>query len=393
MRRSDHYRIARLLGAAIALAAVVGCTATPLPATTAGFTVTLAAFTTVPAGALAIAAPDDGTGRLFVVIQTGQIVVVNRDGTVRQDPLVDLQPLAKSGGEQGLLGIALHPSFPTDPRIFVDYTNTDGDTVVASLTIDPADPNRADPAGVDQLLLVRQPFANHNGGALAFGPDGFLYVSFGDGGSGGDPQGNGQNTQALLGKILRLDIDVAGTARPFAIPAGNPFAKGGGAAEVWLYGLRNPWRMSFDRSTGDLWIGDVGQAAWEEVDVARAGVGGLNFGWNRMEGSHCYNAPLCQKDGLALPVSDYGRDVGSTVIGGYVYRGGASSIAVGSYLFADYGSGRIFAIRADATAFVAPITVGGGKPSEMSAFGEDAAGELFVTGLSGTVSRVVITAN
>ena len=269
---------------------------------------TLQPFAKVDGGALAIAAPDDGTGRLFVVAQDGRIWVVKADGTTLSEPLVDLRSSIKSGGEQGLLGLALHPGFPTDPHLYVDFTNPDGDTVVASLTVDPADPNRADPATLKQLLFQKQPFANHNGGALAFGPDGDLYVSLGDGGSGGDPQGNGQNTNSLLGKILRLDVDNAAGGHDYAIPAGNPFAASGGAPEIWLYGLRNPWRMSFDRATGDLWIGDVGQNSFEEVDVARAGVGGLNFGWNRMEATHCYDTLFCSQDGLTPPVSEYGRE-------------------------------------------------------------------------------------
>jgi glucose/arabinose dehydrogenase len=414
--------MARLLSAGVILSVVVGCqpvrgTASPIPqspglpassnpgSTTGPASTAVLAPTTVPAisvklepfasvtgGPLAIAAPDDGTGRLFVASQDGRIWVVRTDGSVPSDPMVDLRPRIKSGGEQGLLGLALHPSFPTDPRVFVDYTNTDGDTVVASLTLDPGDPNRLDPASLQQLLFVHQPFANHNGGALAFGPDGDLYVSLGDGGSGGDPQGNGQNTQALLGKILRLDIDGAAAGQPYAIPATNPFANGGGAPEVWLYGLRNPWRMSFDRASGDLWIGDVGQNSFEEVDVARAGVGGSDFGWNRMEATHCYNALFCSADGLTPPVAEYGRDVGSTVIGGYVYRGAAYPFAQGTYVFADYGSGGIFAIGSGVTQLVAPVTVGSGPSGRISAFGEDANGELYVTALDGAISRVVFAA-
>jgi glucose/arabinose dehydrogenase len=350
-------------------------------------------FAKVDGGALAIAAPEDGTGRLFVAAQDGRIWVVMPDGSTLPDPLVDLRPSIRSGGEQGLLGLALHPGFPTDPHLYVDYTNIDGDTVVASLTIDPGDPNRADPASSRQLLFQKQPFANHNGGALAFGPDGDLYVSLGDGGGGGDPNGNGQNTQVLLGKILRIDIEGTAGGAAYAIPAGNPFAGGGGAPEVWLYGLRNPWRISFDRATGDLWIGDVGQSSYEEVDVARAGVGGLNFGWNRMEATHCYGALVCSSDGLTAPVSEYGRDIGSTVIGGYVYRGTVSPIADGFYLFADYGSGRLFAIGAGVTSLVEPVTVGNVGTGRISTFGQDAARELFVTTLDGVVSRVAMTPN
>jgi glucose/arabinose dehydrogenase len=378
-------------GTASAPAAMPTASPAPLPTVAPRFSLSLKPFAKVEGGPLAIAAPDDGTGRLFVAAQDGRIWVVKTDGSTLSDPLVDLTSLVKSGGEQGLLGLALHPGFPADPRFYVDFTNADGDTVVASLTIDPANPNRADPATIKQVLFQKQPYANHNGGALAFGPDGDLYVSFGDGGSGGDPQGNGQNTKVLLGKILRLDVDGGVGGAPYAIPAGNPFAAGGGAPEVWLYGLRNPWRMSFDRATGDLWIGDVGQGLYEEVDVARAGVGGLNFGWNRMEASHCYNAPVCSSDGLTPPVSEYGRNIGSTVIGGYVYRGSAVPRADGFYLFADYGSGRFFAIGAGVTTLVDPVVVGNGDTGVISAFGQDVAGELYVTLLDGAVARVVLT--
>ena len=346
--------------------------------------ITLEPFAEVDGGPLAMAAPNDGTGRLFVAAQDGRIWVVNADGSVLPDPLVDLASRLTSGGEQGLLGIALHPTFPTDPRVFVDYTDTNGDTVVATLRLDAANPNRLDPGSEQPILFVDQPYANHNGGALAFGPDGDLYVSLGDGGSGGDPHDNGQRLDTLLGKILRLDVD--GTDA-YEIPDGNPYADGGGKPEIWLSGLRNPWRMSFDRETGDLWIGDVGQGAWEEVDVARAGLGGSNFGWRVMEGSHCFRADSCDRAGLTLPASDYGRDQGSTVIGGYVYRGSAFGFLRGAYLFADYGSGSLFAIDASTDDYAAPTVVGSGS-NGISGWGEDVTGELYLLALDGTISRV-----
>jgi glucose/arabinose dehydrogenase len=346
--------------------------------------VTLEPFATVDGGPLAMTAPDDGTGRLFLATQDGRIWVVEADGSVLPDPMINLGPKIRSGGEQGLLGIAVHPSFPTDPRVFVDYTDTNGDTIVSSLRLDPDNPDRLD-AGLEQrILFVDQPYANHNGGALAFGPDGYLYVSLGDGGSGGDPQNNAQRLDSLLGKILRLGVDGTNT---YHSPADNPFSNGGGMPEIWLYGLRNPWRMSFDRDTGDLWIGDVGQGSFEEVDVARAGVGGLNFGWRVMEGSHCYKADSCDRDHLTQPASDYGREQGITVIGGYVYRGAAYEFLRGVYLFADYGSGHVFAIDASADGYQAPTVVGDGS-NGISAWGEDAAGELYVLALDGTIARV-----
>jgi glucose/arabinose dehydrogenase len=349
--------------------------------------ITLEPFASVGGGPLAMTAPDDGTGRLFVAAQDGRIWVVGRDGTVTGEPMVSLGSRIRTGGEQGLLGIATHPTFPTDPRVFVNYTNTDGDTVVASLALDPGNPDRLDAGSHEQLLFVDQPAGNHNGGAVVFGSDGYLYLSLGDGGGGGDPQDNGQNRDSLLGKILRIDVD---GGDPYVVPPDNPFASGGGAAEVWHWGLRNPWRMSFDRDTGDLWIGDVGQGALEEVDVSRAGVSGLNFGWNVMEGSRCYGSGSCATDGLTLPVTEYGRDLGCTVIGGYVYRGARYPFLVGAYLFADYCTGHIFAIDAAADGPVPPITVGT-TDGRISAFGEDADGELYVVALQGDIRRVIAT--
>ena len=353
--------------------------------------ISLDPFASIEGGPLAIAAPADGSGRMLVAAQDGRIWAVDADGTVHPDPVVDLRDRLTSGGERGLLGLALHPGFPTDPRAFVNYTNKDGDSVIASLTLDPNDPNRLDPASHQRILFLAQPFANHNGGDLLFGPDGYLYAFFGDGGSGGDPQGNGQNRTRLLGKVLRLDIDHPDGDAAYSSPEGNPFLNTFGRSEIWLMGMRNPWRNSFDRATGDLWIGDVGQNAWEEIDVARAGIGGLNFGWNRMEGNHCYPPGSgCKRGGLTSPVTEYGHDRGCTVVGGYVYRGSKYPSLVGVYLFADYCSGRIFAIDPSTDNFRNPVEVGQAG-NGISSFGEDAAGELYVTQLNGDISRVVPT--
>lgn len=353
--------------------------------------ITLEPFANVPGGPIAITAPDDGTRRLFVAAQDGKIWVVKSDGSVLPDPMLDIGGLTSTGFEQGLLGLATHPTYPTDPRIFINYTNTEGDSVVASATIDPNDPNRLDESTLTKILFVDQPYENHNGGSVQFGPDGDLYLSFGDGGSGGDPRGNGQNLQQLLGKILRIDINGGAAAGPYRIPSDNPHATGGGEPEIWLWGLRNPWRMSFDRATGDLWIGDVGQEAWEEIDVARQGTKNLNFGWNVMEGSHCFNHRTCATEGLTFPVSDYGRDLGCTVIGGYVYRGKQTQFLDGAYVFADYCSGRIMALDAASDGLTPPVQVGMGPEGQISAFGESADGELFVTTLDGHVWRVAAT--
>jgi glucose/arabinose dehydrogenase len=355
------------------------------PPVSMDFAIALERFAEVRGGPLAIAAPDDGSGRLFVASQAGTIWSVAADGTVLPDPMIDLGPFIVSGGEQGLLGLALHPDFPDDPRAFVNYTGEDGDTTISSFSLDPANRDRFDVSSLRRLLFIDQPYANHNGGGAVFGPDGFLYLALGDGGAGGDPHDNGQRLDTLLGKILRLDVDADG--REYGIPAGNPFADADGLDEVWHYGLRNPWRISFDRETGDLWIGDVGQGAWEEIDVAREGEGGLNFGWNRMEGAHCFRADGCSQDGLTLPVTEYGHDLGCTVIGGYVYRGDAFPILEGAYLFADYCSGLIFAIDAGKSKVAEPAQVGT-VDGNASAFGEDANGELYVTTLDGPIYRV-----
>jgi glucose/arabinose dehydrogenase len=348
-------------------------------------------FVKVSGGPLAIVAPPDGSGRLFVATQDGHVWVVS-GGQVSPTPMLDIGGRITSGGERGLLGIAVHPRFPGDPRVFVDYTDRNGNTVVSSFTIDPSNADRLDPASERIVFTTGQPYPNHNGGALLFGPDGDLYISLGDGGSGGDPQGNGQRLDTTLGKILRITVDRSDGGRAYGIPAGNPFTSNPlDRPEIWLYGLRNPWRMSFDRATGDLWIGDVGQNLWEEIDVLRAGASGLDFGWNRMEGTHCYKPSTgCDTSGLTKPVAEYGHNPECTVIGGYVYRGAAQPVLQGGYLFADYCSGAIFAIPATTTSPVKPTVVG--KTGQgVSAFGEDAAGELYVANLDGTISKVVAT--
>ena len=340
---------------------------------------------------LAVVSAGDGSGRLFVAEQGGTIRIV-RDGAIDAEPFLDISSEVSSGGEQGLLGLAFHPDYPTDPRFFVDYTDVDGDTHVASFTTDPSNPDRADPGSEVTVLTVDQPYANHNGGALAFGPFGNLFIALGDGGSGGDPQGNGQSLDSLLGKILRIDVDHQDGDRQYAIPTDNPFAAGGGRPEILLYGLRNPWRMSFDRETGDLWIGDVGQGETEEIDVVPAGEVGLNFGWNRMEGTNCYRpAQGCDQQGLTMPVTEYSHDLGCTVIGGYAYRGAAQPALSGGYLFGDYCTGTLWAIDPEADGTVEPTIVGESGAS-LSSFGEDEAGELYATDIgAGLLLRVVGT--
>ena len=346
---------------------------------------------------LAVVNAGDGSGRLFVAEQGGRVRVV-RDGTLAAEPFLDIAQRVSSGGERGLLGLAFHPRYPDDPRVFVDYTDLQGDTRVSSFVAAPNSTDRLDPASEVNLLHIEQPFANHNGGALVFDSGGDLLIGMGDGGSGGDPSGNGQSLQTLLAKVLRIDVDAgAGQpgGRPYGIPTDNPYADGadGRRPEIWLTGLRNPWRISVDRATGDLWIGDVGQADWEEIDVQRAGApGGTNFGWNRMEGTHCF-APEqnCVDSPLALPVSDYGHDLGITVIGGVVDRAATVTALSGGYVFADYGSGRLFAIDPARDDYQSPVEIGRSQ-GHPSSFGEAEDGTVYVTDIgAGELQRVVAT--
>jgi glucose/arabinose dehydrogenase len=348
-----------------------------------GLKVTLEPVVTGLDRPLAAVNADDGSGRLFVVEQGGRIRVV-RDAALLPDPFLDVSSEISSGGERGLLGLAFHPDYPADPRLFVNYTDANGDTHIASFTVDPANPDRADPGSEKQLLLVDQPYANHNGGGLAFGPDGGLYIALGDGGSGGDPHGNGQKLTTMLGKILRIGVDGTAGGKPYTIPADNPFVgRSDTNPEIFAYGLRNPWRFSFDRGTGDLWIGDVGQNAWEEIDVVRNGTSGQDFGWNRMEATHCYRPQEgCDQSGLTMPVAEYSHTDGCTVIGGYVYRGSKEPAMAGGYLFADYCNGTIWAIS-PAGDQLRELTVVADSGVNISSFGEDEAGELYVTDISG----------
>jgi len=316
----------------------------------------------------------DGSGRLFVIEQPGRIRIVE-NGELLPDPFLDIEPLVNSrGNEQGLLGLAFHPDYAANGLFFVNYTDVNGDTVVARYAVSADDPSRADPASAKIILQVDQPFPNHNGGDLVFGPDGYLYIGLGDGGSGGDPQGNGQNLNALLGKMLRIDVN---HGDPYAIPPDNPFAgRAGARPEIWAYGLRNPWRYSFDRATGDLYIADVGQNAYEEVDFQPADSrGGENYGWNKYEGFHAYDGGAT--DGLTMPVAEYAHAVGGcSVTGGYVYRGPSLPALNGVYLYSDYCSGQVWALYRTASGWenVALLNAF----FLISSFGEDEVGELYL---------------
>jgi glucose/arabinose dehydrogenase len=325
-----------------------------------------------------------GGGGIFIVEQSGTIRVV-RDGRLLPAPFLDLTAdLDNSSGERGLLGLAFAPDYASSGQFYVAHTATGPAVVVRRWRVS-SDPDRADPTSASLVLSMADPASNHNGGMIAFGPDGYLWVGTGDGGRGGDPWNNAQDLDSLLGKMLRLDV----ARPPYAIPADNPFADGRrGRPEIWASGLRNPWRFSFDRATGELWIADVGQYAWEEVNVEdpRRG-GGLNYGWKTMEGRHCFSPRQgCEAAGLHLPIHEYGHDLGCSVTGGYVYRGQALPELAGSYLFSDYCSGRLWALRRGTAAVEVALLLATGRP--VSSFGEDAAGEVYLCDHSGSVWRL-----
>lgn len=329
---------------------------------------------------------DDGSDRMLIVQQSGQVRVL-KNGALLPDPLLDISGQISTGSEQGLLSIALHPDFAKNGVLFIDYTDTNGNTQIERWHISADDPDRADPDTAETMLTVEQPYRNHNGGLLLFGPDGYLYIGLGDGGSGGDPEGNGQDLGTLLGKILRIDIDHTEEDLPYAIPDDNPFLNRDDArSEIWAYGLRNPWRFSFDRETGDLYIGDVGQNTTEEADRAPAGKGGLNFGWVILEGPNCYQDENCDQTGLTPPFFWYSQDVGGcSITGGYVYRGKAIPDLTGAYLVGDYCSGLVWAVNPETGEASAPVESG----VSISSFAEDADGELYLVDLNGAIYQLV----
>jgi len=331
--------------------------------------------------------PDDGSGRIFIVQQPGTIRIIS-GGSLLGSPFLDISSKVNfDSAEQGLLGMAFHPNYRSNRRVYVDYDRLSGtqiQTVIAEYQLT-ADPNAADVASERILFTVDQPFANHKGGQLAFGPDGFLYIAFGDGGSGGDPLGNGQNRQTLLGKIARIDVDHTDTGLQYAIPPDNPFVGTTDRGEIWAYGFRNPWRFSFDKSTGRLFVGDVGQDKFEEVDLVQKG---LNYGWNIMEGAHCFNPPTgCDMTGLTLPIAEYDHSEGVTEIGGYVYHGTAIPGLAGAYVFGDFSNGKIWELTESSGKWTRTLLLSSGH--NFSAFGQDAAGELYIVDYAGSVLKIV----
>jgi glucose/arabinose dehydrogenase len=335
-----------------------------------------------------------GDDRLFLTIRTGLITILE-NGSPRPLPFLDIQSLTTTDGERGLLSTAFHPRYAENGFFFIDYTNLQGNTVIARYQVSASDPNRADPASARILLTIEQPFSNHNGGQLQFGPDGYLYIGMGDGGSANDPACRAQRTDTLLGKMLRIDVDQNVATPPYyGIPASNPFRGSGDPLDkVWASGLRNPWRFSFDRQTGDLWIGDVGQDRREEIDFQPASSrGGENYGWKVMEGTLCNSSdacpastPACGSTAYTLPVLEYDHNPHCAVTGGYVYHGNGAPQLRGSYVFGDLCSGVIWAAARSGNGFT--VRTLSGQISQLTTFGEDLTGDLYAANLNGQLFR------
>jgi glucose/arabinose dehydrogenase len=327
--------------------------------------------------------PNDGSGRLFIVEQGGVIKIL-QNGAALPQPFLDISSKIINKGEMGLLGVTFHPNFQANGKFYVNYVRNFGgqfQSVIAEYQVSVANPNQANPGSERILLTVNQVnnFPNHKAGQLAFGPDGFLYFGLGDGGSEGDPLRHGQNTQILLGKMMRIDVNNAGATTPYAIPVDNPFAAGGGLPEIYAIGFRNPWRFSFDRSSGRLFVADVGQDSFEEIDIVTKGG---NYGWNTMEGDHCFNPPSgCNMAGLILPIVEIPHPEGEAVIGGFIYHGTALAGMQGQYIFGDL-NGQIWSlIENPPNTFTRNLIL---KPGfNISSFGQDSAGELYVVDISG----------
>lgn len=329
-----------------------------------------------------VASPDDDE-RLFVVEQPGRVRIV-RDGKLLDRPFLDITDRVRAGGERGLLSIAFHPDYASNGYFYVDYTDRQGHSNIERYAAS-VDPDLADPASVHRILFIEQPYANHNGGLVAFGPDGMFYVGMGDGGSAGDPHGNGQSLNTLLGKLLRLDVD---GGDPYAVPADNPFAdETGPRSLLWAWGLRNPWRFSWDGS--HIFVADVGQNRYEELNAQPASAAGLNYGWNVMEAGHCFEPSRgCDGAGMVLPVHEYDHDDGCSVTGGHVYRGDAVPEIRGHYFYADYCGGWVRSFRLEGQAATDHRAWDVGDVGRITSFGLDEAGELYLTSTNGRVYRL-----
>jgi glucose/arabinose dehydrogenase len=367
-------------------------TSTTTPTAT---TVKLTVVTSSVSQPVLATSPRDGTNRLFIIEKAGTIRIV-KDGSLLATPFLDLSASVSKGPEQGLLGLAFHPGYKTNRKLYVNYTDRSGNTVVREFRASTTNPDRVAGGTGRTIIRIAQPYANHNGGMIAFGRDGYLYIGTGDGGSGGDPGNRAQSTSTLLGKMLRINVNARTSTRNYTIPSSNPYVGRTGRDEIWQRGLRNPWRFSFDRSNGNLWIGDVGQNKYEEVDRGvrtTTGPGrGRNWGWRVMEAFHCYNpATGCSTTGRALPLLEYSHASNGrcAVTGGYVYRGTAIPELAGWYVYGDYCSGEVWAVPGTASSKPTPVRLlGPGSGRLIAGFGQDDAGELYLCDLNGTVYRI-----
>ena len=335
--------------------------------------------------------PGDTDDLIFITEQRGVIYAFSANNSQQADIFLDITDRVNRGGdEEGLLGLAFDPDYQGNGYFYVYYSAADPRrSVLSRFSLDQENTNIADPQSEVVIMEVAQPYSNHNGGQLAFGPDGYIYIGLGDGGSGGDPLGNGQNLSTLLGSILRIDVSGLSAPGDYEIPADNPFVGIEGARpEIWAYGLRNPWRFSFDSETGLLWAGDVGQNLWEEIDIISKGA---NYGWNIMEGFHCYSPSTdCNQSGLTLPVVEYGRSQGCSVTGGYVYRGAQIASLQGHYIYGDYCSGNIWALAYDGSAVTENKLLVDSSLS-ITSFGVDVTGNLYILDRQGGIYTLVQT--
>ncbi len=380
------------------LAAIAGIgvlsLAIAVPTGSAATSVALKPVVTGLRSPVALTDPDDGTSRLFVAEQGGRIRVI-KNGALLSKPFLDISRQVSSGGERGLLGIAFHPNYRANGKFYVNFTRaSDGATAINEYRVSGSDPDVARKSSHRRIMTLKQPAANHNGGSIAFGPDGYLYIGTGDGGGSGDPGNRAQRLSSLLGKMLRIDINGTTKSKAYRIPRSNPYVGRPGKNQIWSRGLRNPWGWSFDRATTDLWIADVGQERYEEVNRSKASTSsksrgrGVNYGWRVMEGRHCYlPSSGCDKSGKVKPVVEYSHSQGCSIIGGYVYRGSAVPGLAAKYVFGDFCSGKIWTIPRNASKPAAKtLLLSTGR--NITAFGQDRGGELYVLATNGTLYRI-----